>query len=227
MLAEIDADGFDAVWCLGDVVGYGPRPNECARLVRERAEICLAGNHDLLAIDAPDGPEEEEFNPVAAAAVRWTRTALDYESRAFLAQLAPAETRDELGLYHGSPRDPVWEYVLDPQSALLSLLVADERILLVGHTHTPLRVTLAVRALTGGVARRGDEVWLAEGRHLLNPGSVGQPRDGDPDAAWLAIDLSSMRATFRRTAYAVARTQAEIRERGLPEVLAERLAQGA
>jgi diadenosine tetraphosphatase ApaH/serine/threonine PP2A family protein phosphatase len=227
VLAEVDAAGFAAVWCLGDLVGYGPRPNECARLVRARAELCLAGNHDLLAIDAPGGPHESEFNPVAAAALRWTRAALDEETRAYLAELASTARRGELGLYHGSPRDPVWEYVLDAESALLSLLAAPERVVLVGHTHTPLRVSLAGRTLTGGVAQPDDEVDLTEGRHLLNPGSVGQPRDGDPRASWLAIDLTAMRATFRRTAYAVARTQEEIRERGLPEVLAERLAHGA
>jgi diadenosine tetraphosphatase ApaH/serine/threonine PP2A family protein phosphatase len=227
VLAEIDAGGFDAAWCLGDVVGYGPRPNECARLVRERVELCLVGNHDLLATDAPGGPAEDEFNPIAAAAVRWTRAALDEETRAFLGGLSPASARGELGLYHGSPRDPVWEYVLDAETALLSILAAPERVLLVGHTHTPLRVSLHGQTLSGGVARPGDEVALGDGRHLLNPGSVGQPRDGDAKASWLAIDLASMRATFRRTAYAVERTQAEIRERGLPEVLAERLAHGA
>ncbi len=223
MLEEIDADGADELWCLGDVVGYGPRPNECVALVRERAAVCLVGNHDLAVLGELD---VGRFVGEAGAAARWTQTVLEPDARDFLAALEPAATRAGAALVHGSPRDPVWEYVLSPRTAAAAFEATEERLVLVGHSHAQLALSTDGARVTGGATKAGDVVDLRPARHLLNPGSVGQPRDGDPRAAWLVIEAAPGRATFRRTEYPIERTQAEMRERQLPELLAERLAHG-
>jgi diadenosine tetraphosphatase ApaH/serine/threonine PP2A family protein phosphatase len=225
VLGEIDREPPDAIWCLGDTVGYGPRPNECCDLVRERADPVLIGNHDLLALGSTE-VALAEFNPEAAEASLWTAEQLGDESRRFLEALEPTAEIEGAQLFHGSPRDPVWEYVLTEQIALGSLAVTEAPVVLVGHTHVATALVLDGKELHGGVAPDGFEVPLEVGRWLLNPGSVGQPRDGNPDAAFLELDLDARRARFRRVAYPVERTQAEMRERGLPDALAERLAHG-
>ena len=225
VLGEIDREPPDAVWCLGDTVGYGPRPNECCDLVRERADRVLIGNHDLVALGSAD-VALDEFNPEAAAASIWTSEQLSEQSRAFLEGLEPTAEIDGAQLFHGSPRDPVWEYVLTELVALESLAMTTAPLVLVGHTHVATALVLDGDKLQGGVAPEGFEASLEEGRWLLNPGSVGQPRDGNPNAAFLELDLAAKRARFRRVPYPVERTQEEIRERGLPDPLAERLAHG-
>ena len=222
MLEEIEAWKPDAVWCLGDIVGYGPAPNRCCELVAKHTDVCLIGNHDLVALGTLD---VAEFNEEAAAAALWTRDALDERARAFLSQLSPSGVVGEVELYHASPRDPVWEYVLSAEAAYVSLLATDAPLVLVGHSHVALAIGLDESALHGGLAPEGTETGL-EGRWLLNPGSVGQPRDGDPRAAWLELDTDATLARFRRVAYPIERTQAAIREQGLPEGLATRLASG-
>ena len=221
-MAAIDAVPPDEIWCLGDVVGYGPRPNECCEIVESRADICLAGNHDLAVSGTID---LEEFRGDAAVAARWTRGILTDGARAFLDRLEPQDERDGVALYHGSARDPVWEYVLSDEAALATLAVSPSPLVLVGHSHVALEVTWGDDLLTGGLAPDGTTVD-APGRALLNPGSVGQPRDGDPRAAYLLLDLERKRATFHRTDYDVERTQAEMRAAGLPEALAARLTHG-
>lgn len=221
---DVEAAGVDEVWCLGDTVGYGPRPNECCTLVAQRTTVCLCGNHDLLALGRDVSPED--FNPEAAAAGAWTASVLDERSRAFLESLRPHAVTQLAQLFHASARDPVWEYVLGEEAARGTLDATDAAIVLVGHSHVPLAVSLLDGALEGGMAPAGHEVSLEEGRWLLNPGSVGQPRDGDPHAAWLLIDVVAGRASFRRVAYEVAETQAEMLGEGLPASLAERLARG-
>lgn len=220
----MDAEAPDALWCLGDLVGYGPWPNEVTEIVRGRADVSLVGNHDLVALgDA--GVDEEEFNPEAAAAARWTRAELAEETRAFLRSLGSETEVGDVGLYHASPRDPVWEYVLDTETAAAAFAASRARVILVGHSHVALALTLVDGAVEGDVAPAGSTLDL-NGRHLLNPGAVGQPRDGDPRAAWLMLDLDEGRARFQRVEYDVARAQGEIRRRGLPESLADRLAVG-
>jgi diadenosine tetraphosphatase ApaH/serine/threonine PP2A family protein phosphatase len=225
VLGEIDREPPDAVWCLGDTVGYGPRPNECCDLVRERADRVLIGNHDLVALGSAD-VALDEFNPEAAAASVWTSEQLSEQSRSFLEGLEPSAEIDGVQLFHGSPRDPVWEYVLTEEVAVESLTMTTAPLVLVGHTHVATALVLGGDKLQGGVAPEGFEASLEQGRWLLNPGSVGQPRDGNPDAAFLELDLAAKRARFRRVPYPVGRTQEEIRERGLPDPLAERLAHG-
>ena len=222
VLAAVDAEGVDEIWCLGDTVGYGPRPNRCCTIVRERTALCLAGNHDLAVIGTLS---VDEFNGDAAAAVRWTQEVLEDDARAFLTGLEPAAKREGVALFHGSPLDPVWDYVLSEAAAFLSFKATSVPLVLVGHSHLALAISWDGTDLGGGLTGEG-EVDLSKWRWLLNPGSVGQPRGNDPRAAWLLIDDQARRAIFRRVPYPVERTQAEIRERGLPEGLAARLALG-
>ena len=223
VLADIDAAGADEIWCLGDVVGYGPRPNECADIVRERSDVVLVGNHDLAAVGSLS---TAEFGPLASLSAVWTAAELTAPNAAWLRSLGPETARPGAELYHGSPRDPVWEYVLSEEVAHACLLETSAPVVLVGHSHLALALLLAGDGVDGGLAPGGTEVDLGRGRFLLNPGSVGQPRDGDPRAAWLSIDADAKRASFRRVPYPIERTLAEMRERDLPEPLAARLAQG-
>jgi predicted phosphodiesterase len=222
VLAAIDGERVDAVWCLGDIVGYGPQPNRCCELVDAHAGISLAGNHDLAVLGRAD---LGEFAPEAAAVVRWTAGVLEPAARSYLESLSPSAETAQAALFHGSPRDSVWEYVLSEEAALAALQVARRPLVLVGHSHVALAIGLN-EDLHGGLAPDGTEADLAAGRNLLNPGSVGQPRDGDARAAWLLLDFERERAWFRRVAYPVERTQAELAEAGLPESLAARLASG-
>jgi diadenosine tetraphosphatase ApaH/serine/threonine PP2A family protein phosphatase len=221
--AVLDALDTDAVWCLGDLVGYGARPNECCAAIRERATICLAGNHDLAVRGTID---LSEFSGDAGIAAAWTRTVLDDESRGYLDSLDTSGEAESVSLYHGSARDPIWEYVLSDEAALTTIVLARHPLALVGHSHVALQVALRDDSLDGGLAPGGTVVELADARRLLNPGSVGQPRDGDPRAAYLVLDLDARTATFERAEYDIERTQAEIRDAGLPEILAARLAVG-
>jgi diadenosine tetraphosphatase ApaH/serine/threonine PP2A family protein phosphatase len=223
VLDDIEREGPDELWCLGDLVGYGPRPNECVHRTRERAALSLCGNHDLAVLGELD---IGDFAGDAAVAARWTRGVLAPDEAEWLRTLRPLAERAGAQLYHGSPRDPVWDYVLSEQVALVSLLETRAPVVLVGHSHVALAIAWDGSSLEGGLAPDGTEVDLAAGRWLLNPGSVGQPRDGDPRAAWLLIDMDAQRGTFRRVPYPIERTQAEIREQGLPEPLAARLAHG-
>jgi diadenosine tetraphosphatase ApaH/serine/threonine PP2A family protein phosphatase len=222
VLEEIDAARVDAVWCLGDTVGYGPRPNDCCTTVQQRAGRCLVGNHDLVVLGELT---VSDFNDEAAAAAVWTSKVLTQESRTFLESLKPFAEVDGVDLFHASARDPVWEYVLTEEAARATLELSDFPLVLVGHSHVALALTLEGEEVHGGLASAGAEVEL-NGRWLLNPGSVGQPRDGDPRAAWLLLDLVRRFAAFHRVAYSIEKTQSEMRERGLPPMLAARLERG-
>jgi diadenosine tetraphosphatase ApaH/serine/threonine PP2A family protein phosphatase len=222
VLAAIAGDRPDAIWCLGDLVGYGPRPNECCAAVAAAAAICLVGNHDLGVVGRID---LLDFSGDAAAAARWSRQVLSAEAREYIESLESTARADGAELFHASPRDPVWEYVLTDEAALAALRLTSAPVVLVGHSHVALAFTPA-QALEEALAPAGREVELSSARWLLNPGSVGQPRDGDPRAAYLVLDFEAQHATFRRVPYDLERTQEEIRERRLPETLAARLAVG-
>jgi len=223
VLEALAADAPDELWCLGDIVGYGPRPNECCAIIEERADVCLAGNHDLAIRGTID---LDEFHGDAALAARLNRDTLTPESLAFLDRLEPQGQSHGVALYHGSARDPVWEYVLSDEAALATLDIAAVPLVLVGHSHVALRITASAGEMDGGLAPAGTAVALGDAPTLLNPGSVGQPRDGDPRAAYLLLDLDERRVEFRRVSYDVARTQSEMAEAGLPGALAARLAFG-
>jgi len=224
VLADAEAAGADEMWCLGDLVGYGAEPDACVELARRHAAICLAGNHDL-GVTGEIGLDE--FSTGAALAARWTQETISAANLEFLKGLYPLGEEAAVGLYHASPRDPVWEYVLSALLAELCFDVQRQRVALIGHSHVALSfVRPAGDIATGEPRRHGDELDIGLGEWLLNPGSVGQPRDGDPRAAWLMMDFGAKRASFRREVYDVKQTQDEITERGLPTALAARLALG-
>jgi predicted phosphodiesterase len=223
-LEAIAASEADELWCLGDLVGYGAEPDACVELAREHAAVCLAGNHDL----AVTGEIPlDEFSLGASLAAEWTREVIDPVNLGFLESLSPKGQEGSVGLYHASPRDPVWEYVL---SALLAELCLDEqqqRVCLIGHSHVALSFDRQAGELATGEPRReGAQLDIASGEWLLNPGSVGQPRDGDPRASWLLLDLDAMAASFHRADYDIAGAATAIRAARLPDSLAERLEYG-
>ena len=223
-LEAVAASDAAELWCLGDLVGYGADPDACVELAREHAAVCLAGNHDL----AVTGEIPlDEFSRGASLAVQWTQDVIAPDNLAFLASLSPTGAEGPVGLYHASPRDPVWEYVL---STLLAELCLDEqrhRLCLVGHSHVALSFGRREGELTTGEPRRGGaQLDLGAGEWLLNPGSVGQPRDGDPRAAWLLLDLDEPSVSFERTDYDIAGAAGAIRAARLPDSLAERLEYG-
>ncbi len=221
--AIADSDASE-LWCLGDLVGYGADPDACVELTREHAAVCLAGNHDLA---VTGGIPMDEFSRGAMVAAQWTRDVIAPENLAFLEGLEPLAREGTLGLYHASPRDPVWEYVLSTLLADLCLDAQQHRICLIGHSHVALSFERHDGELAVGEPRPdGTMLDLGDGEWLLNPGSVGQPRDGDPRAAWLALDLDSLEATFHRVPYDVAGAAAAIRAARLPDSLAERLEYG-
>jgi predicted phosphodiesterase len=220
VLDEIDAAGVDAIWCLGDLVGYGAQPDACVELAAERCHVCLAGNHDLGVLDRID---IADFSPHAAAAALWTRRHAAAETLDFLGGLDPARPGEPVGLFHASPRDPVWEYVLSAAQADDCLDEMEQRVGLIGHSHVALRFTRSGGRVDGEVIAGGTELELSAGEWLVNPGSVGQPRDGDPRAAWRELDLGAGRAAWRRVEYPIDEAASAIAAAGLPQSLGDRL----
>ena len=224
VLDAIAGSDCEELWCLGDLVGYGADPDACVALARQHAAICLAGNHDL---GVRGSLPLEEFSRGAALAATWTQGQITPETRAYLDGLEPSNIEEVAALYHASPRDPIWEYVLSPLQAELCLDVQAHRVSLIGHSHVALSFSRFPGAAATGQTRAADEeLDLAEGEWLINPGSVGQPRDGDPRAAWLELDLDSWTAVYRRNVYDIAGAAAAIRAARLPDSLAERLLYG-
>ena len=224
VLAAVDQAGVDELWCLGDVVGYGADPEACTELVRERCDVCLVGNHDLAVLGSLDA---STFSDTARAAVEWTQERASAATLEFLGGLEPAMNHAEIDLFHASPRDPVWEYVLSIEQAEAGFDAQEERIALIGHSHVALffnRPEGARRGYSHGAQAGGGAILdLHDGAWLLNPGSVGQPRDGDPRAAWLELDTEQQTAHFHRVPYEIEKAAEAIRAGGLPEPLAERL----
>jgi predicted phosphodiesterase len=224
VLDAIEASECEELWCLGDLVGYGADPDACVALARAHAAICLAGNHDL---GVRGSLPLEQFSRGAALAATWTQETITQPTRAYLDGLEPCNLDEAVGLYHASPRDPVWEYVLSPLQAELCLDVQQQRVALIGHSHVALSFCrFPGTPATGEVRSADEELDIATGEWLINPGSVGQPRDGDPRAAWLELDLDGQRAIYRRTEYDIAGAGAAIRAARLPDSLAERLLYG-
>ena len=222
VLEAIEGSEAEQTWCLGDVVGYGAQPDECASLVAERCDLSLVGNHDLAVLGEID---IDVFSAAAAAAVSWTRENCDPKTIEFLRKLQPKDTGHEVALYHASPRDPVWEYVLAVDQAAECMAEQAERVSLIGHSHVALFFSDGDSA-SGGQAEGGRILDVSEGRWLLNPGSVGQPRDGDPRAAWLELDTAEWKASYHRVDYEIERAADAIREAKLPGLLADRLYAG-
>jgi predicted phosphodiesterase len=250
------AGQYDSLWCLGDVVGYGPRPNECIEMMRERAAVCVMGNHDWAVLGRP-GINVDDFNPQARQAVLWTREQLTPPNRQYLESLADAPVRppDAQGrsilITHASPREPVWEYILTPTVALENFAAFQEQICLVGHTHKPAIYRwkyfhlppdgdAADPASPAGAGQGMATVELLQPRTdgalplttsavqrlIVNPGSVGQPRDNDARAAYALLDLEQMNWVYNRVPYPIELTQNQMRAAKLPKRLIDRLSFG-
>ncbi|MEA3345817.1 MAG: metallophosphoesterase family protein [Chloroflexota bacterium] len=224
VLRTADEQGYDRVWCLGDVVGYGPNPNECVAKVRDMEALCIAGNHDWAALGKVP---LEDFNLDAQRATLWTREQLTPESVSYLEERPQVQVKEDFTLVHGSPRHPIWEYIHVPSVAAANFAHFDTPYCLVGHSH----VQVIFRHLD---ARQADmsppsldaPLALSEERLIINPGSVGQPRDGDPRASFAILDQEAGSIRFYRVEYPIGRTQARMMEADLPSRLAARLAFG-
>jgi diadenosine tetraphosphatase ApaH/serine/threonine PP2A family protein phosphatase len=210
----------EAIWALGDHVGYGPQPAEVLALLRERGAVMIAGNHDH-AIAAGSG--EERFpNRDAAAVARLQRDWLTTEDRAFLQSLPAVLEVGDATLFHGSVREPLTEYIFDTATAAITMEQAATALCCNGHTHIPSLIS-SRKGVYHRVRPTYETAYELDDRALVNPGSVGQPRDGDARAAWAILEPGRARVTFFRTAYAVTETQQRMRERGLPPSLVDRL----
>lgn len=225
VLAAIDEMGVDEVWCLGDVVGYGPHPQACVNIIRQRADVCLAGNHDLAVVGKIP---LKTFNPIAREAILWHRAHLTAESWQWLASLPSRAEVAGVTLAHGSPDHPEWEYVTDEQTALANYDAFETPICLIGHSH--LAVGWRMWQENSNIAVQ----WVAESpgtpvdldldaKWLLNPGSVGQPRDHDPRASFGVLDMDAWTWTWHRFEYDIEAVEKDILAAGLPEVLGRRL----
>jgi predicted phosphodiesterase len=220
------AGAVDAVWHLGDVVGYGPEPDAVVDRLTSIGAVGVRGNHDAAACG---GTEIDWFNPDARAAMEWTREVISDRTRAWLAGLPERRETASFTLVHGSGRDPIWEYVTSSDAARASLAAMATMHGINGHTHVPLAYLVSSDRVGRIGPDRANEVRLADlsgGRLLLNPGSVGQPRDGDPRASYLILDTDRANATWHRVAYDITAVRVAMRAAGLPHRLAERLVHG-
>lgn len=223
--AVIDGVGaVDQYWCLGDVVGYGPQPNECVERLLELDHVVIMGNHDAAAIGQVSA---REFNTEARKAITWTAKQLSKTSIDYLKAAPEHLSHDEVLLVHGSPRDPIWEYITTPEQAAAAFAVATQPYIFVGHTHVPMVfVEDSEGNILDGVPGDGIMLHLASQRLLLNPGSVGQPRDGDPRAAYAIVDSDLRQVEFHRIDYDIGEAQRRMQDVGASEWLTARLAHG-
>ena len=218
-----DRGGFDQIWSLGDLVGYGPDPAACIDLLRRYDHRAVAGNHDLASIGKLS---LEAFNPHAAEANRWTSTQLSEEQAAYLGELPLKLEIDEFTAVHGSPRDPIWEYVVSVSAAVASFMHFDSYWCLVGHSHVPFLCRPAEDGAVFLDFPEDTDVRLGTNRLIINPGGVGQPRDGDPRASYAIYDSDRDLVVHHRVEYDIRATQEKMRIHGLPEFLINRLAEG-
>jgi diadenosine tetraphosphatase ApaH/serine/threonine PP2A family protein phosphatase len=224
VLGDVEDQSVEEIWCLGDLVGYGAQPDACVELARDRCDLVLGGNHDLVV--AGEIPFSD-FSSYAATAARWTQETITEETMGYLKELTPADPEREPALYHASPRDPVWEYVLSTPQADECIDLMEARVGAIGHSHVALWFRRTEEGkISGDTAEADLELDLSKGRWLVNPGGVGQPRDRDPRAAWLLLDTSGWNAKWRRVDYPIDEAARAIDEAGLPHMLAERLYSG-
>lgn len=216
--------GVETVWCLGDVVGYGPDPHQCIALLRQYNHVCVAGNHDWAAIGKLS---LSEFNPDAAVACRWTAQQLSPEDVDYLENLPTVIEKDDFTLVHGSPREPIWEYLLSVSSARENFAYFQSQFCLVGHSHAPLVFRLSeTGACSFSQFSLNIGLVLAKSRLIINPGGVGQPRDGDPRASYTIYDSEARIVRLYRVPYDISATQVRMVKHNLPMRLVTRLSYG-
>lgn len=226
VLQDIKTRGkIEQIWCLGDIVGYGPDPHQCIELIHQYNYLCVAGNHDWAAIGAID---TSDFNSAAAVAAHWTASQLTSEDKEFLRNLPLTQTADNFTLTHGSPRDPIWEYLTDTYSAEENLTYFHTSYCLIGHSHIPLLFEWPEDRQSCGLYRLYDDstLELKDKRLMFNPGSVGQPRDGDPRASYAIYNSENRTVHLFRLVYEINRTQSRMLECSLPQHLITRLSYG-
>jgi diadenosine tetraphosphatase ApaH/serine/threonine PP2A family protein phosphatase len=224
VLQDLDIrGGFDQVWCLGDVVGYGPEPHRCIELLQQYSHMCIAGNHDWAAVGSID---VSDFNPDAAQACRWTEQSMSVEDKEYLEYLPAILSRDEFTLVHGSPREPVWEYLLSVGQAVDNFKYFNTGFCLIGHSHIPLLFEQLGDTVIPQDFPDGAALTLGKNRLIINPGSVGQPRDHDPRASYVLYNSETGTVHHYRVEYDISATQVRMQQEGLPEFLIHRLSQG-
>ena len=224
VLVDIERQGdVDELWCLGDVVGYGPDPHECIALLNKTNHVCVAGNHDLAAIEKLD---TSEFNPDAALACRWTAKKLTAEDRRYLSNLPLIINKGDFTLVHGSPREPVWEYLLSISSAEENFNHFKTKFCLIGHSHVPLMFKKGKKEASFSQFSTDSTLELGRERLILNPGAVGQPRDSDPRASYAIYDSETELVRLFRVPYDINATQARMVKCNLPMRLVARLSLG-
>jgi predicted phosphodiesterase len=222
--AVLDAAGqVDAYWCLGDIVGYGPDANECIARIKELPNlVCVRGNHDAATLGEVD---QQTFNNDASLAITWTKRHLKAEGMEYLLSLPEKLVVESTTIVHGSPRNPVWDYVMDYMTAERMYQFYETRICLVGHTHVPAIWKESEGSSTKGLVLDFNKTKILT-KTILNPGSVGQPRDHDPRASYAIFDPEESTWELRRINYDIASVQARIKKSGLPWRHAMRLAEG-
>ena len=215
--------GVKEVWCLGDVVGYGPDPHQCIELLRQCNHVCVAGNHDWAATGKID---TSAFNTDAAAACRWTAQQLSPEDIEYLENLPLVIEKDDFTLVHGSPREPIWEYILSTSIATENFTFFQSQFCLIGHSHVPL--VFKDEDGSCSLIRLSTNIGLALGKNrlIINPGGVGQPRDSDPRASYAIYDSDSRLIKLYRIPYDIGATQDKMVQNGLPMRLVVRLNYG-
>ena len=215
--------GVEEVWCLGDVVGYGPDPHRCLELLRQYNHICVAGNHDWAAVGRVD---TSAFNPDATAACQWTAQQLSPEDKEYLNSLPLTIEKGDFTLVHGSPREPIWEYVISAGIAAENFAFFQSRFCLVGHSHVPLIFRYEGGSCPFNRFSPDIRLVLGKSRLIINPGGVGQPRDGDPRASYAIYDSEDGVVRLYRIPYDIEATQAKMMKEGLPIRLVTRLSYG-
>jgi predicted phosphodiesterase len=220
-----EAGEFDATWCLGDLVGYGPDPNECVERVKELPGLtCIIGNHDAAVLKQID---PNSFNPEAREAIYWTQRMLSKQSYTFLGELPEKVKIERVTLAHGSPRHPVWEYLLDSRAATMNFNFFQTPLCFVGHTHLPVLYYLIEKEpLSRMSIPEPNHKSVLSNRTIINPGSVGQPRDRDPRAAYAIYDTEVDTWDYRRVPYDILEVQERMRDADLPDRHIYRLSAG-
>ena len=224
VVADAEANGgFDEVWCLGDTVGYGPNPIECIDLLCSHSTVWVVGNHDQAAVGMTS---TFDFNPLAAAACDWTTSQLPLEQADFLRSLPEVARRGAFTLVHGSLRDPTREYLLDSEAAVATFRLLETQFCAVGHSHIPFICRELENRCLFDPFPEGEALSLGEERWIINPGGVGQPRDGDPRPSYALYASKEGTIERHRVTYNIEATQGKMRQAGLPEPLIERLNYG-
>ena len=224
VLKDLENRGtVDQIWCLGDMIGYGPDPDNCIDLMKQVGNICIAGNHDLASIGKIS---IENFNPFAAYANKWTQDKLEESYKEYIATLPLKLVVGDSTIVHGSPRSPIWEYVISSKIATINFKYFETQFCFIGHSHVPEIYTF------NDLDQKCEHIQLAPNsciklndnlRYIINPGSVGQPRDGNPEASYMIFNSDDLLLDYRRIPYDISSTQQKMRDYGLPEMLIERL----